>query len=397
MATALLAGCQGSSVSDLALRAEKPLPEKIVTKMKAKGMTRTSPIMVRIFKEEGVLEVWKQKNNGKYDQIATYEICKWSGKLGPKFIEGDRQAPEGFYTVRPTQMNPQSQYYLAFNIGFPNAYDKANGRTGQHLMVHGACSSSGCYSMTDESVAEIYAFGRDAFKGGQRDFQIQAFPFRMTAANMARYKSDPNYAFWKMLKQGYDAFETTKKPPKVDVCEKRYVFNVATPDGQPLSATDACPPSVGSDVTTAYASYDKTFQSAFSASQKKPAPSIQGIAEAKLVSAWSAARARGEKVTREPPSLSQSSAEKPGAPDIAPARPAAVPQPTAIAATPKTAAPAGVSPMTTASTTSDNTINNSTINDSTTVASTQQAEPAAVEPAAAEPAAKKPWWKLGRD
>lgn len=302
MATALLAGCQGSSVSDLSLRAEKPLPEKVVAKMKAKGMTRTSPIMVRIFKEEGTLEVWKQKNNGKYDQIASYDICKWSGKLGPKYIEGDRQAPEGFYNVRPAQMNPNSSYYLSFNIGFPNAYDRANGRTGQHLMVHGACSSSGCYSMTDEQVAEIYAFGRDAFKGGQRDFQIQAFPFRMTAANMARYKSDPNYSFWKMLKQGYDSFEVTKVPPKVDVCEKRYVFNVATPDGQPLSATDACPPSAGGEAMS-YASYEKTYQSAFSASQKAPAPSIQGIAEAKLVSAWSAARARGEKVTREPPSL----------------------------------------------------------------------------------------------
>ncbi|KAB2664809.1 hypothetical protein F9K91_12440 [Brucella tritici] len=335
MATALLAGCQGSSVSDLSLRAEKPLPEKVVAKMKAKGMTRTSPIMVRIFKEEGTLEVWKQKNNGKYDQIASYEICKWSGKLGPKYIEGDRQAPEGFYNVRPAQMNPNSSYYLSFNIGFPNAYDRANGRTGQHLMVHGACSSSGCYSMTDEQVAEIYAFGRDAFKGGQRDFQIQAFPFRMTAANMARYKSDPNYSFWKMLKQGYDSFEVTKVPPKVDVCEKRYVFNVATPDGQPLSATDACPPSAGGEAMS-YASYEKTYQSAFSASQKAPAPSIQGIAEAKLVSAWSAARARGEKVTREPPSLTASSAEKAGAPDIRPATPAV--QPTAIAATPQPAA-----------------------------------------------------------
>ncbi|MBB4093843.1 hypothetical protein HGG72_01805 [Ochrobactrum pecoris] len=393
MATALLAGCQGSSVSDLSLRAEKPLPEKVVAKMKAKGMTRTSPIMVRIFKEEGTLEVWKQKNNGKYDQIASYEICKWSGKLGPKFIEGDRQAPEGFYTVRPAQMNPNSSYYLSFNIGFPNAYDRANGRTGQHLMVHGACSSSGCYSMTDEQVAEIYAFGRDAFKGGQRDFQIQAFPFRMTAANMARYKSDPNYSFWKMLKQGYDAFETAKVPPKVDVCEKRYVFNVATPDGQPLSATDACPPSAGGEAMS-YASYEKTYQSAFSASQKAPAPSIQGITEAKLVSAWSAARARGEKVTREPPSLSPASAEKAGAPDIRPATPSV--QPTAIAATPQpvvipaaqtAAVPAlqpnpadpaqasapQISPMTTASTVAQNV--------------EQPAPVAAPEP-------KKPWWKI---
>lgn len=397
MATALLAGCQGSSVSDLSLRAEKPLPEKVVAKMKAKGMTRTSPIMVRIFKEEGTLEVWKQKNNGKYDQIASYEICKWSGKLGPKYIEGDRQAPEGFYTVRPAQMNPNSNYYLSFNIGFPNAYDRANGRTGQHLMVHGACSSSGCYSMTDEQVAEIYAFGRDAFKGGQRDFQIQAFPFRMTAANMARYKNDPNYSFWKMLKQGYDAFETTKVPPKVDVCEKRYVFNVSTPDGQPLSPTDACPPSAGGEAMS-YASYEKTFQSAFSASQKAPAPSIQGIAEAKLVSAWSAARARGEKVTREPPSLSPSSAEKAGAPDIRPATPsvqptaiAATPQPVAVPATQSVAMPAAMpAPQPNPAVSAQAAVSQvSSMTTASTVAQNVE-QPAPV--AAAEP--KKPWWRI---
>lgn len=310
MASMLLAGCQGSVFDDASLKAEKPLPQKIINKMKAKGMTRTSPVMVRIFKEEGVLEVWKQKNNGRYDMISSYEICKWSGKLGPKFVEGDRQAPEGFYTVRPSQMNPNSQYYLAFNIGFPNAYDRAHGRTGQHLMVHGACSSAGCYSMTDEQVSEIYAFGRDAFLGGQREFQIQAFPFRMTAANMARYRNDPNYEFWKMLKQGYDAFEVSKVPPKVDVCEKRYVFNNnAIQSGSP--ATAACPPSMQSDaITMALASYNKKYEAAFHAAtaknNKAPLPSIAGLAEAKLVSAWSAARARGEKVSREPPSLNYS-------------------------------------------------------------------------------------------
>ncbi|MBV2142000.1 hypothetical protein KUG47_00635 [Falsochrobactrum sp. TDYN1] len=371
MASALLAGCQGSSVSDLALRAEKPLPTKVVAKMKAKGMSRNSPIMVRIFKEEGVLEVWKQKNNGKYDQIASYEICKWSGKLGPKFVEGDRQAPEGFYTVRPAQMNPKSQYYLAFNIGFPNDYDRVNGRTGQHLMVHGACSSSGCYSMTDDSVSEIYAFGRDAFRGGQREFQIQAFPFRMTAANMARYRNDPNYGFWKMLKQGYDSFEVTKVPPKVDVCEKRYVFNVASPDGQPLSPAEACPPSVSAEAMS-YATYGKSYLTAFSAAQKAPAPSIQGLAEAKLVSAWSAARARGERVSREPPSLKSSSAETPNAPDIAPAQPAPIESATATVPVPQENPAAPVSPMTTASTVADTVV-------------------------APAPEKKKSWWKFGRD
>lgn len=322
MSAMFVAGCQNGTRLATTGKAEQELPVKVQNKMKALGMPKTSPILVRLFKEESALEIWKQKSDGRYGLIATYDICKWSGKLGPKYIEGDRQAPEGFYLVRPAQMNPNSNYYLSFNIGFPNAYDQVNGRTGQHLMVHGACSSSGCYSMTDESIAQIYAFGRDSFKGGQREFQVQAFPFRMTAANMARYRKDPNYPFWTMLKEGYDIFEASKVPPKVDVCERRYVFNRATPDGQPLSPAGICPVApYNPSATMAYASYQKKYNVAFAAatrgSGKKPAPSIAGMEEANLVADWSRRRARGEKVTREPPSLTPGSKEIPGAPDIA--------------------------------------------------------------------------------
>jgi murein L,D-transpeptidase YafK len=309
VAALALAGCT-ESLEDISRKAEKPLPQKLVIAMKAKGMTRTSPIMVRIFKEEGVLEVWKQKDTGRYDLVTSYDICKWSGKLGPKFTEGDRQAPEGFYTVRPLQMNPNSNYHLAFNIGYPNTYDRANGRTGQHLMVHGACSSAGCYSMSDNSVEEIYAFARDAFRGGQTEFQIQAFPFRMTAANMARYKDDPNFPFWRMLKEGYDHFEITKVPPKVDVCEKRYVFNQIPEGDRGFSPTSACPVATQPDaLKMAYATYSSGYEAAFSAAtngdgnKRAPAPTIAGLKEAYLVADWSKRRARGERVSRQPPSL----------------------------------------------------------------------------------------------
>ena len=344
----LLAGCNGT-IEDFSPKADKPLPPKVMAVLKAKGMTRTSPVMVRIFKEEGKLEIWKQKDTGRYDLAASYDICKWSGKLGPKFIEGDRQAPEGFYTVRPAQMNPKSSYHLAFNIGFPNAYDRAHGRSGQHLMVHGACSSSGCYSMSDEQVEEIYAFARDSFRGGQTEFQIQAFPFRMTPENMARYRNDPNYAFWEMLKEGYDHFEITKVPPKVDVCGKRYVFNRVAEGGQPFSATAPCPATIQPDsLQTAYQSYKATYESAFSTALTKsrnapPRPSIAGLAEAKLVAEWSKKRARGERVTREPPSLAAPEIMladvKPAAPTPA-ALPASAPVPAEPEATQVAAAPA---------------------------------------------------------
>jgi murein L,D-transpeptidase YafK len=303
-----IAGCTGSALDGVSAKAERPLPQKVLAAMKAKGMARSSPVMSRIFKEEGKLEIWKQKGNGRYDVIASYDICKWSGQLGPKFMEGDRQAPEGFYTIRPGQMNPKSSYHLAFNMGYPNAFDRAHGRGGSNLMVHGACSSSGCYSMTDEQIEEIYAFGRDAFRGGQTEFQIQAFPFRMTAANMARYRGDPNYEFWAMLKEGYDHFEITRIPPKVDVCEKRYVFNRIPEGNAAFDPSGACPPSTQPDsLITAYQTFQTKYETAYSgaiaASLPAPRPSINGPQEARLVADWSRRRARGERVSVEPPSM----------------------------------------------------------------------------------------------
>ncbi len=221
----------------------RPLDAKTRALVERKGMDLRSPILIRIFKEEATLEVWKlQKATGRYAFLKDYEICAWSGVLGPKIKEGDRQAPEGFYTIRPAQMNPNSNYYLAFNMGYPNEFDRSLGRTGSELMVHGACSSRGCYSMTDENIQEIYTLGRLAFQGGQREFQVQAFPFRMTPENMAKHRNDPNMPFWMMLKEGYDHFEVVGQPPKIDVCDHRYIFDSIPADGGSFIPSAACPP-----------------------------------------------------------------------------------------------------------------------------------------------------------
>ena len=243
---ALLSGCQGDVDGVFGAKEKRPIPQRLLKKIESKGMTVGSPILLRIFKTENVLEVWKAKVNGRYDMLESYEICKWSGKLGPKYKEGDRQAPEGFYKVTPAQMNPRSSYHLAFNMGYPNAYDRAHDRTGTHLMVHGACSSAGCYSMTDEYVEEIYALARESFANGQRDFQIQAYPFRMTPENLVKHVDHPEFEFWKMLKEGNDHFEVNQSPPKVDVCEKRYVFNRVANDDKKFSSRSECPPAVTS-------------------------------------------------------------------------------------------------------------------------------------------------------
>jgi murein L,D-transpeptidase YafK len=262
---AALGGCiESDDLSHVSARALKPLPPALAAEVDKRNMPRESPILVRIFKEESELEVWKQDADGKFALLKTYPICRWSGELGPKVKMGDRQAPEGFYTITPGQMNPNSNYYLAFNLGFPNAYDKANDRTGEFLMVHGDCSSAGCYAMTDEQIQEIYALGRDSFLGGQKAFQVQAYPFRMTALNMAKHRDNPNLPFWRMIKEGNDHFEVTKAEPRIDVCEKRYVFDARMSANASFHPREKCPvydipESIASAVKVKHANDERVF------------------------------------------------------------------------------------------------------------------------------------------
>jgi len=171
---------------------------------------------------KGYLEAWRRGADGMFQLDRTFDICTWSGRLGPKLKEGDGQSPEGFYFVRPTAMNPHSNYHLSFNLGFPNAYDRAHGRTGSFLMVHGDCVSIGCYAMTDDGIEDIWALMEAAYEGGQPFVRFHIFPFEMTEDNLAKYSQNPNYDFWTNLKTGWDWFERERVPPNVTVVDKTY-------------------------------------------------------------------------------------------------------------------------------------------------------------------------------
>jgi murein L,D-transpeptidase YafK len=273
-AAAALAGCNTDFASVTSERALRPLSSELASEMEKKNMPKDSPILVRIFKEESELEVWKQDANHQFALLKTYPICRWSGELGPKVKEGDRQAPEGFYAITPGQMNPNSNYYLAFNLGFPNAFDRANDRSGAFLMVHGDCSSSGCYAMTDEQIQEIYTLGRDAFLGGQKSFQVQAYPFHMTATNMAKHRNNPAMPFWRNIKEGNDHFMVSRAEPKVDVCERHYVFNAEAPPGS-FHGKEKCPPySVKPALASAVKQKEQRDEADFEALTNKGVPTV---------------------------------------------------------------------------------------------------------------------------
>src|SRR3569623_194298 len=250
LAALALSACSDILPRNSSQKAVQPLKQATMNRLAEIGASPGAAMMSRIFKQSSEFEVWKQTKAGPYKLYNTYKICAWSGVLGPKIKEGDRQAPEGFYNITPALMNPNSNYYLSFNTGFPNKFDRSWGRTGANLMVHGDCSSAGCYSMTDESVAEIYALARESFNGGNPVIQMQIFPFRLTPQNLALVASNTNLPFWMDIKEGYDRFELSKTPPHWDVCDKKYVFDLSGPNGAALDAAAACP-ARGSDVLLA--------------------------------------------------------------------------------------------------------------------------------------------------
>ncbi len=216
------------------VQATPPLPPKaahllaqrqpaVQQELTRKNLRLGMPVFMRIFKMEGVLEVWMQPKD-RFVLFKSYPICAYSGFPGPKLHEGDWQSPEGFYRVTRAQMHPNSRHHLAFNIGYPNELDRQRQRTGSAIMVHGECSSRGCFAMGNQAMEEIFLLAHAALAGGQESFAIHIFPFRLTQANLHKFRSSPWLAFWKSLEPGFSAFETSHQVPDILTEKGHYVI-----------------------------------------------------------------------------------------------------------------------------------------------------------------------------
>lgn len=215
---------------------ELPLPgtpdlANLDDRLAAKGMKAGADVFLRVFKSESEVELW-MRSGERFELFATYPMCHWSGTLGPKIREGDKQSPEGFYTIAQRQLRSRGRWPRSLNFGFPNLYDRAHGRSGSYILMHGGCSSVGCFAMTNAVIHEVHALVDKALKGGRDRVHIHAFPFRMTDENLAPHQGGEWYEFWRNLKQGYDAFETTRLPPRISVCQKRYHVRPDLTDAQ---------------------------------------------------------------------------------------------------------------------------------------------------------------------
>ncbi len=194
------------------------LPERLAARKMAMG----NHLLIRIFKASSELELW-MKTGDRYELFATYPMCNWSGTLGPKLNEGDKQSPEGVYTVTSRQLHLIGRHPRSLNLGFPNALDRQMGRTGSYILIHGGCGSVGCFAMTNPVIEEVFSLASAALnKGGQDAVQVHVFPFRLTEERLKAYSLNEWYDFWRNLKDVSDSFERTRQPPRITVCEGRY-------------------------------------------------------------------------------------------------------------------------------------------------------------------------------
>jgi len=236
LAAALLLSCA------VRLQAQEGVPASAShdEQTRSQGFFTGSPLLIRIFKEESQLEVWME-NGARFQLLATYPICFWSGTLGPKEYEGDRQAPEGFYTVSAHQLVVSGKHARSLDIGFPNSFDRSLRRTGSHILLHGGCRSTGCFAMTDVVMDRLYGLSEQALRAGQTEIQVHIFPFRLTQANLQRHSNSRWVEFWNILKQGYDAFEMTRAPSAVFACGGVYRVG-ETSNGIQAAPSEECAP-----------------------------------------------------------------------------------------------------------------------------------------------------------
>ncbi|MHC5225517.1 L,D-transpeptidase family protein [Ignatzschineria sp. LJL83] len=220
---AFLIGCASQTTQTLSPSyiSGGPLTERLQNY----GLKKGDEVLIRIFKEEAMLELWmKPSGKSRYIHFSNYPICNFSGDLGPKLYEGDKQSPEGFYRVNKRALNPYSRFYKSFNLGYPNAFDRSLGRTGNYLMVHGKCDSVGCYAMRDDQIEEIYGLVELALNNGQEYVEVQAYPFKMTNERLFQEEQSVNYGFWNNLREGYDQFEKNQSQLDYGVQKGRYLF-----------------------------------------------------------------------------------------------------------------------------------------------------------------------------
>ena len=189
------------------------------------GIERNSlRVHLRAYKDEEVVELWgKNASDTAYRKLRDYGFCAFSGSLGPKRQQGDRQIPEGFYHI--DRFNPASRYHLSLGLNYPNPSDRilgVQGDLGGNIFIHGDCVTIGCIPITDPLIRELYIACVEAKDNGQERIPVHIFPARLNQdvhRMLIEMKQDPPKRLWKDLLRADSLFRKTGLPSRVSFLE----------------------------------------------------------------------------------------------------------------------------------------------------------------------------------
>lgn len=177
------------------------------------------------YKKEKQLEIYVSNSTGKYTYFKTYQVCSQSGELGPKFMYGDNQTPEGFYSV--DRFNPSSNFLLSLGLNYPNKADKIRSKAknlGGDIFIHGSCVSIGCLAMTDKQIQEIYLLAVLAKNYGQKNIPVVIAPFKFDKITSQKFKKEKEYSkfkqyftLWGSIEKGINQFNKNNMPPQISI------------------------------------------------------------------------------------------------------------------------------------------------------------------------------------
>jgi murein L,D-transpeptidase YafK len=183
-----------------------------------------APVFLRVYKQSSEVELWVQQGP-RYALFKTYSICRWSGGLGPKMVQGDRQAPEGLYHITAPDLVVNRRWHRAMRLNYPNAFDVVNGRTGYGIYIHGKCRSVGCFAINDDNVEEVYEIVRAALSNGQVRIPVLSLPFRFSSINSLVNEPFVFGEFWRELRRADFLFNRDRLPPSASLCDGNYYFS----------------------------------------------------------------------------------------------------------------------------------------------------------------------------
>lgn len=185
-------------------------------------------LYIRSFKADNIIEVWvKDDINRPFKFLKTYNVCAAAGKLGPKRKEGDKQVPEGFYTI--DRFNPNSNYHLSLGVSYPNVSDRILSdavKPGGDIYIHGDCVSVGCLAINDTQIEDLYLLGAIAKNEGQEFIPVHIFPGKFSQSKSKETiaklgKENPEYVpFLFAMRNAFYYFEKERELPAILVNNK---------------------------------------------------------------------------------------------------------------------------------------------------------------------------------